>query len=85
VGVDSDYEGAAVYAETLEIRVDAVSYAIGYRWLSAATDTWQLDAQTTADGGGTTYRFPLRAAGALRGDFVLQAQYWQPEVWATRG
>ena len=86
VGVDSDYEGAAVYSETLEIRVDAVSYAIGYRWLSAAADAWQLDAQTTpgSAASGTTYRFPLRAAGALRGDFVIQARYWQPEVWAAR-
>ncbi|MGI4863822.1 MAG: esterase/lipase family protein [Janthinobacterium lividum] len=85
VGVDSDYEGAAVYAETLEIRVDAVNYAVHYRWLSNTSQDWEKNATVTPrPEGGNIYRFPLRASGALKGDFVLQAEYWQPEVWAAR-
>ena len=80
VGVDSDYTGAAVYTETLEIRVAADSYDIGYRWLSEPSPAWQQDAAAA----GSTYRIGLRASGALNGELVLQAEYWQPDVWAAR-
>ena len=78
IGVDSSYEGAPVYAETLEIRVEVASYAVSYRWYSdpASSGGW-ADAALTAQASGNDYSFPLRA-GALRGDFVIHARRWSP-------
>ncbi len=87
VGIDSGYDGAPVYAETLEIRVDALTYAVSYRWYSdpASAISW-TDAVLAAQDGGNDYRFPLRAGGALNGDFVIHAHPWpRPAVVDSRG
>ncbi|MGI4832326.1 MAG: esterase/lipase family protein [Janthinobacterium lividum] len=77
VGIDSGYDGTPVYAESLELRVDALTYAVFYRWFSdpASTASWTTATQT-AGPDGNDYRFPLRAGGALTGSFVLHARRW---------
>ncbi len=77
VGIDSGYDGAPVYAETLEMRVDALTFAVSFRWYSdpAAAIVW-TDATLNAHADGNDYRFPLRAGGALTGDFVIHARPW---------
>ncbi len=89
VGIDADYDGNPVYSEALEIRVEAKTYDVEYRWFSdadtAAGVPWKRADTKTPVAGGFDYRFPLRAEGALRGDVVIHAQKWQPEVWAKAG
>ena len=77
VGIDSSYDGAPVYAETLELRVDAVTYAVSYRWYSdpLSADVWK-DAALTADARVNHYSFSLRADGALQGKMVIHASLW---------
>ena len=91
IGFDSEYAGAPIYGETLEIRVDVStpSPAIGYRWYSEAdaqTPTgWKTDAVPTARGAGRVdYSFPLRAHGAISGQLVIHALPWQPEAFVAR-
>ena len=87
LGIDSHYDGTQVYGEGLEVRVDAETYDVQYRWFSepnpdpVAMSPWQVVTDKTPTPDGMKYRFDLRQGGALTGKFVIQAQKWQPDLW----
>jgi hypothetical protein len=73
---DIEYPERPIYDETVEVRIGDIDgdrkVDVGYRWLSDASDKWQL---LTSDGNGV-FRFPLRAAGAVSAEVVIQASLW---------
>jgi hypothetical protein len=78
---DIEYPDRPIFDETVEVRIGDVDgdgkVDVGYRWLSDAGD-WQA---LTSDGNGV-FRFPLRAAGAVSAEVVIQASPW-PDLAET--
>ena len=79
---DIEYPDRPIYDETIEVRIGDIdgdgTVDVGYRWLSDAGDWVHL----TSDHNGV-FRFPLRAAGALTADVVINATPW-PDPGETR-
>jgi len=75
---DREYPEKTIYAEDLEVRVGDFDEAragteVQFRWLSEEGD-WQ-EAESSKAG----FRVPLRAAGALAGNFLIAASPWPEE------
>jgi hypothetical protein len=72
---DRDYPAKTIYSEDLEVRVGDFDMKlpgeeVQYRWLSEGGD-WR-NADKAADG----FRIPLRAAGSVTANFLIQASPW---------
>lgn len=72
---DKEYPAKTIYAEDLEVRVGDFEEQlpgadVQYRWFSEG-GPWR-----NADPAGDGFRIPLRAAGALTANFLIQAGDW---------
>jgi len=72
---DKEYPAKTIYSEDLEVRVGDFDTKlpgaeVQFRWLSEGGD-WR-----NAEKAGDGYRIPLRAAGSVRANFLIQATEW---------